>query len=83
MWTKAWNQPAAEAVTRRKVASLPAQVAGLQDSEAEAFSSLATVGEKRKKHMAWIKKEAPDKTEEALSHFARRLIHTYLYYNIL
>ena len=48
-------------------------VAGINDSEAEAFSSLATVGEKRKKHMAWIKKEAPEseklKAEEALLSF--------------
>eukprot|EP00434_Breviolum_minutum_P033556 symbB.v1.2.029693.t1/scaffold3274.1/size59892/1 len=52
----AWNAPSADVVPRN-FGSVPGSVV---EDTVEAFSSLPTVAERRKKHMAWIHKASPD-----------------------
>ncbi|CAK9026451.1 unnamed protein product [Durusdinium trenchii] len=59
----AWVAPSVEVPTRSTNASMPGLV---NEDKVEVFSSLPTVAERRKKHMAWIHKSQPEapKSEE-------------------
>lgn len=60
----AWHAPKADDVADRKFSAIPGSI--IEDT-VEAFASLPTVAERRKKHMAWIHKQSQfesDKPED-------------------